>query len=206
MKYPCILLAAGSSARMGENKLLLPLGDGTVVRRSALAMLAGCDPLVVVTGKESEKIENALRGLPDIIFAFNPNWEKGMVGSAIAGIAALPDKTRPFFLHHADMPFVGMRVFDALYIAERNRSEAKLAPLALFASLNGVAGHPVLFPPSYIPALMAAGEGERLKGIVEGLGRILVETGCDAVLEDMDNPGDYEALRRKYGGAGPDSL
>lgn len=206
MKYPCILLAAGSSARMGENKLLMPLGDGTVVRRSALAMLAGCAPLIVVTGKDHGKVEEALRGLPGIIFAFNPDWASGMVGSAIAGIAALPDKTIPFFLHHADMPFVDRKVFDALYIAEKNRLEAKLPPLALFASLNSVAGHPVLFPPSYIPALTAAGKGERLKGIVEGLGRVLVETGCDAVLEDMDNPGDYEALRRKYGGASPDSL
>ena len=206
MMYPCILLAAGSSARMGENKLLLPLGDGTVVRRSARAMLARCAPLIVVTGKDSGKVEEALRGLPGVIFALNPDWASGMVGSAIRGIEALPDATTPFFLHHADMPFVETGVLETLYRAEKQRAESGLAPLALFASLNGVAGHPVLFPPSYIPALRAAGKGERLKAVVEGLGCALVETGCDAVLEDMDTPVDYEALLRKYCGANPGSL
>ena len=202
MSYPCVLLAAGSSSRMGKNKLLLPLGEGTVVRRSALAMLARCAPLIVVTGKDREKVEEALLGIPDIVFAFNPDWANGMVGSAKTGIAALPDRGTPFFLHHADMPFVETAVLDKLYIAEKDRSEARMKPLALFASLNGAAGHPVLFPPSYIPALMRAGMGESLRGIVEELGRALVETGCEAVLEDVDSPEDFEVLSRKYPGPG----
>jgi len=206
MSYPCILLAAGASSRMGANKLLLPLGNETVVRRAARTLLVGCSPLIVVTGRERGKIEKALGGVPDIIFTFNADWEKGMIGSAIQGIDALPDKNIPFFLHHADMPFISKNVLDALYAAEKQRDDAGLRPLALMASLDGIAGHPVLFPSSYIPAIRAAGQGERLKGIVEGLGCLLVETGCEAVLEDIDNPGEFAALCEKYGLSGKDPV
>ena len=46
-----IVLAAGSSTRMGRNKMLLELGEESVLRRAAkIAAAAGLDPVVVVTG------------------------------------------------------------------------------------------------------------------------------------------------------------
>ena len=60
-----VLLAAGRSSRMGSNKLLLGVGGEPLVRRAArVALEAGLDPVVVVTGHQAALVEAALRGLP----------------------------------------------------------------------------------------------------------------------------------------------
>src|SRR5262245_63441428 len=56
-----VVLAAGSSSRMGHNKLLLELGGETVVHRAARnAIEAGLDPVVVVLGHEAERVQAEL--------------------------------------------------------------------------------------------------------------------------------------------------
>ena len=64
-KTAAVVLAAGSSTRMGENKMLLPLGGETVVRRAVrTAVEAALDPIIVVLGHEPERVRAALAGLP----------------------------------------------------------------------------------------------------------------------------------------------
>lgn len=212
---PCILLAAGASSRMGRPKLLLSLDGEPVVRRTARIVLAHCRPLIVVTGFGHENIEAALAGLDDVVFVHNPDWKEGRVTSVLAGIEALPIDCPGFFLHHADMPFVDETVFAALGRAASLQLAAAGHPgapehpataagrpnalVALVAGRNGKAGHPVYFPASYIPAIQARRSGERLMDVLVALGSLIVETGCDGVLEDMDSPEEYAALASKYG-------
>lgn len=86
-----VVLAAGSSVRMGRNKLLLELDGETVVRRAAgTARVAGLAPVVVVTGHEREAVEAALHGLPCRI-VHNSEHAQGQHTSVAAGIAALTD-------------------------------------------------------------------------------------------------------------------
>ena len=51
-EFGAIILAAGLSSRMGENKVLLPWRDGvTIVAHVAAKYLsAGIEPVIVVTG------------------------------------------------------------------------------------------------------------------------------------------------------------
>jgi molybdenum cofactor cytidylyltransferase len=204
-RLPCILLAAGASSRMGSHKLLLPVDGESVVRRTARIALSRCDPLIVVTGYGRMAVEEALAGIGAIVFVFNSDWEAGRVGSAIKGIEALPAASPGFFLHHADMPFVNEAAFDALEKAIRSMGAAadssadSPAGIALAAGRSGRLGHPVYFPSGYIPAIRALEKGESLKRVLYDRGFLVVETGCDGVLEDLDSPGDYAALCRKYG-------
>ena len=204
-RLPCILLAAGASSRMGSHKLLLSIDGEKVVRRTARIALARCAPLIVVTGYGRVAVEEALDGLGAIIFVFNPDWKEGRVGSAIRGIEALPAASPGFFLHHADMPFVSEAAFDRLEKAVRSREAAAdgsangPADIALAAGRSGRLGHPVYIPSAYIPAIRALAEGESLRRVLDDRGFLIVETGCDGVLEDLDSPGDYAALCRKYG-------
>lgn len=70
-----VVLAAGSSSRMGVNKLLLPLGGSTVLRRAvAAAAAADLDPVLVVLGPERER---ALAELGELAFAPVVNPEPG---------------------------------------------------------------------------------------------------------------------------------
>jgi len=102
-----ILLAAGSSRRMGEvNKLLIEIDGEPLVRRAALAMLAGgIRDLVVVTGHQHEDVVAALAGL-DVTFAHNADFASGQAGSVAVGVAALPEAVSGALIALADMPFI----------------------------------------------------------------------------------------------------
>ena len=83
-----IVLAAGPSTRMGENKLLLRFNGETVLARTVRrAAAAGLDPVVVVLGHEAERVRAELSGLPCLPVA-NPDYARGLNASARVGIAA----------------------------------------------------------------------------------------------------------------------
>ena len=101
-----VLLAAGTSRRMGENKLLLEQEGESILRRAVrTALAAGLAPLVVVLGHESERTQAELAGL-DCTPVFHPGYRSGVAGSLRAGIAALPATCRAAVVLLADMPRV----------------------------------------------------------------------------------------------------
>ena len=81
-----VVLAAGSSSRLGRNKLLLDLGGESVVRRAVRATLeAGLDPAIVVVGHEAEHVRKELAGLScDVVF--NPEHARGAGSSLRCGV------------------------------------------------------------------------------------------------------------------------
>src|SRR5215210_5943542 len=84
-----VILAAGSSSRMGSPKQTLQFRGQSLLRRAALAALdAGCRPVVVVTGAHAERCRHELYGL-DVQEVFNASWETGMASSVRAGIEGL---------------------------------------------------------------------------------------------------------------------
>ncbi|HEY9053296.1 MAG TPA: nucleotidyltransferase family protein [Rectinemataceae bacterium] len=200
--FPCILLAAGGGSRMGGDKLLLPLAGEATLRRSARVALEACQSVVVVLGSGADKTAQALEGMERLQLAKNPDWSSGMVGSAQAGIRALLEGRSPlqpiegFFLHLADMPFAQPEDYAFLQAAWDAWSGG--AKPAFAAARSGRRGHPVLFPGSWIHPMLNHAPGERLADLLSRGGHIMVETGNEGVLEDLDEPEDYIRLLRKY--------
>ncbi|MDP2899828.1 MAG: nucleotidyltransferase family protein, partial [Candidatus Bathyarchaeota archaeon] len=54
MRTGVVVLAAGKSSRMGENKLLLKVGGKTVLDRLLDALTQAVDEVVVVTGNNPD--------------------------------------------------------------------------------------------------------------------------------------------------------
>lgn len=97
-----LLLAAGSSSRLGQSKQLLQFDGEPLVRRQARLLLA-LDPVcvIVVTGAEQSAVEQALDGLP-VQRVQNQNWQQGMGSSIACGIAAMPERVRGALLMLCD--------------------------------------------------------------------------------------------------------
>lgn len=109
-----ILLAAGTSSRMGENKLLLEIGGEPLLCRVARQALAGgLEPLVVVLGHEAERARALLAGV-DCATVENPAYASGQPSSVAAGIAALPPGIDAAMILLADMPFVSPAMIRSL--------------------------------------------------------------------------------------------
>ncbi len=88
-RHVAILLAAGSSSRLGRPKQLLEIGGETLLRRAAKAALATAPARTIVAlGAEIVDCRAALEGLPvDIIEVVN--WADGMGTTLAAAVAAV---------------------------------------------------------------------------------------------------------------------
>ena len=87
-----VVLAAGSSSRLGTPKQLLRYRGETLLHRTVrLALAAGLDPVHVVLGCDASAIGDALEELRDrVTTVINPDWQTGMGSSLARGIASLP--------------------------------------------------------------------------------------------------------------------
>lgn len=151
-----VILAAGSSSRMGRPKQLLRFGGESLLRRAALAALgAWCDPVVVVTGAHAAQARGELRGL-NVREVENLGWESGMSSSVRAGVGALLEThadAGAVVLMLCDQPLVTAEVIAALVAAHRATGRAVVA--SRYAESFGV---PALF------ARPLFGELSRLEG------------------------------------------
>src|ERR687888_1735476 len=135
-----IVLAAGASSRMGSNKLLLRLGDESVLRRCVRsAIAAGLDPVLVILGHEAERARAELDGLPCRAIV-NPNWARGMNASLAAGVAAVPPDVPAAVVALADMPRVSQEMIAGLVNRYRDCGAAVVA-----SDYEGILAPPTLF-------------------------------------------------------------
>lgn len=89
LKIGGILLAAGSSTRLGRPKQFLEFEGQTLLRRAAEAMCSSvCDPVVAVLGAEKQIAEAELAELR-IRICFNQDWRSGMSHSIKVGLEEL---------------------------------------------------------------------------------------------------------------------
>ena len=92
-----VILAAGSSSRLGTPKQLLRYRGETLLHRTVrLAIAAGLDPVHVVLGSNASAVGAALEELRGRVTAVvNADWQAGMGSSLACGIASLPAGTGP---------------------------------------------------------------------------------------------------------------
>ncbi len=169
-----ILLAAGSSRRMGRDKLALPWADGTVLSATLARWTAVQDlqEVLLVRRRADE------RSWPRVCCVLNPDADEGMGSSLRVGARALPADTEAVVVGLADMPEVAPETLAALIAAWR-----PLGPRGIVAPLfDGRRGHPVVLGSHHLAALRSV-QGD------EGARTILKENAGDVVLVPVDDPG-----------------
>jgi molybdenum cofactor cytidylyltransferase len=188
-----VVLAAGSSKRMGENKLLLAIDGESVVRRAARAAIAGgLDPVVVVLGHEAERVRRELDGLP-VRAVENPDHAAGKGTSLQAGIREVASATdaAAAVVVLADMPFVTAAMLAE--IAARHRTTG--APMVI-SRYGDVHAPPMLYArPLFAELLSLAGEACGKEMVRRHRHEAEVAVWPEAALADIDVPDDYRRAR-----------
>lgn len=186
-----ILLAAGTSSRMGANKLFLELEGETLLRRAARrALEGGLSPLVVVLGHEAERARTELAGLP-LSVVLNPDYERGITTSIAVGLAAVPEQARAAVVLLADMPFVTPGMIAAL-VARYRTAGARL----VLSDYQGVSAPPILYERSLFDELAALSGGSCGQRVVKRHRHEAEVLAWPAsALADLDVREDYERLR-----------
>lgn len=181
-----VVLAAGTSRRMGRCKQLLCYKGQPLVR---IASKAACDSkadhVLVVTGFESKKVELALQGLP-LKTVYNPAFLSGQGSSLAAGIKAAPQDTSAFAILVADLPHITADTVNFIL----SEYEARGKPLALRPLHKGKPGHPVIVNAKLRPNLESLRGEEGARAIFRTLkeGVVCLETGDPGTVLDVDTP------------------
>ncbi|MBL8967467.1 MAG: NTP transferase domain-containing protein [Spirochaetaceae bacterium] len=206
----CVMPAAGASSRMGAWKPLLPWGRATLVEAAVGGALAAGLRVLLVVGHRGREISGLFAGREGVVIVENPDWERGMLGSIQKALPLV--ESEAFFCANADMP--GIAAGDYLALAATWEASGRAAPsrddpardrggIALFASHQGTAGHPVLLPRAWSADILTLGPGERLRPFLFSRTHRLIERGPGALM-DLDTPEDYERCRGAAGERIPD--
>jgi len=144
-----IVLAAGASQRFGEPKQLLQWKGETLVHHAArVALEASLDPVIVVCGSESERVQKAVADLP-VKIVYNPDWQAGQSTSIKTGLKALPAHVGAVIFLLADQPYVSPPVLRLLVDDHSHNLASIIGPL-----VDGQRSNPVLFDRRTFGALM----------------------------------------------------
>ena len=187
--FGAIVLAAGLSSRMVENKLLLPWTDGdTIISQVISAYVdAGVDPIIVVTGRDAETVAAQLASY-SLSYVHNPEFATGEILSSVkAGLRSLPNTLDAAFIQPGDMPCITSAVIRQL--AAAREPGVNVAPV-----YQGQRGHPVLLDRASWRAMLDLPADARPRDVVQGARERLRLLAVDekGVVLDVDTREAYE--------------
>jgi molybdenum cofactor cytidylyltransferase len=186
-----IILAAGSSSRLGKPKQNLVFQGSTLLQRSLKAAIAAdCQKVLVVLGANVSEIEPTIKNEP-IQIIYNPDWEAGMSSSISCGLAALL-KTNPemkaVILMLCDQPFADTAIINQLIQASANNKHL------VACNYNGTIGVPALFDKSHFEELLVLQGNEGAKKLLLKYTDEVYTVPFPLGMIDIDTIGDYERL------------
>jgi molybdenum cofactor cytidylyltransferase len=190
-----IVLAAGRSTRMGgPNKLLAELDGKKLVRIATEQALASkASEVIVVTGHQTELVEQALQGLK-VRFVKNPDFAGGIASSVKAGIAAVSEASDGAVVCLGDMPLIDAGLIDRLIDGfAPDRGNLIVVPVS-----DGRRGNPVLWSRRFFKELMTLDGDIGARHLIARHTEAVVEVPVDGegAFLDIDTPQALEAARR----------
>ena len=209
-----VILAAGGSSRFGRPKQLLTFRGETFVRRAVRAAAeAGCNPVIVVVGGNSDAVQSEVdirdsrissssaqaletRALvPSAARATvveNASWREGVGTSIRRGLEQLPKSVEAAVFLTCDQPFVDASVVRKLIAA----CEKSGRPIAASSYANTL-GVPALFDRSCFEALLALPDDSGAKTLIASRPDEVASIAFEEGAIDIDTPEDFARLTAK---------
>ncbi len=190
-----IILAAGLSSRMRENKVLLKYKNMTFLEHQIKASFRANIDVIVVSGCYKNSIENEIYNLEKkynkkIYIAYNENYSYGQLSSLIVGVKKIIDleNTEPYFISVADTPFIKSE--DLLNLIPHLKNHDALRPF-----VKNTFGHPVLINSKLskeIVKLEYKNKNEGLRSFLKTKDTITFESNNLAYINDIDTKESYD--------------
>ncbi len=190
-----IILAAGSSARLGSAKQLLPYkGKTLLVHAVDTALETGCPSVFVVLGSNIKLMKNEVKDKPVIVIE-NSGWQDGMASSiscALESITSSILKPESIILMVCDQPYVSSSLLLSLL---EKRKETGM-PIVACSYENSI-GTPALFHKIFFQSLLQLkGDKGAKKLIYDNPEKVAVVLFPDGIT-DIDTTEDYNILKNK---------
>jgi molybdenum cofactor cytidylyltransferase len=192
-KTGIIILAAGSSSRMGRPKQLLVYQENNFLQNTITACVsyASNNTTVVVLGAHHNTITSSTN-ITKVPICFNENWSTGIASSIKCGLHFLLDLHEDMnrcIITVCDQPHIDSTVFKTMEEIQRQTNKGIVA--AQYAKTLGV---PAMFTKPYFNLLLSlSGEQGAKKIIHQHINDVASFSFANGEI-DIDTKEDYEAL------------
>jgi molybdenum cofactor cytidylyltransferase len=186
-----VILAAGTSSRLGRPKQLLEL-EGRPLLQHVLdaASASGLDEVVVVLGHDSERIASTLALPPGTRVVVNHDYSAGQSTSLRAGLDSVDPRADAAAILLGDQPRLPPSAIRKALDAFRS-SEAPI----MRALWRGTPGHPVVLARSEWESVRKLRGDKGARDLVAASARVDVIEMSEPPVEDVDTWEQYETLR-----------
>jgi molybdenum cofactor cytidylyltransferase len=186
-----VVLAAGTSSRLGRAKQLLDLDGKPVLQHVVDALEASSlDETVVVLGHQAEVIARALRMPASARIVVNPDYAAGQSTSLRSGLESLEIEAEAAVIVLGDQPGVTAGMIDR--VIEEWKSSGASVVRAYFGSTPG---HPVLVGRAAWGPFVSASGDEGARTVMSSVrGEVRKVLLGDEPLVDVDTWEGYERL------------
>lgn len=198
-----VILAAGTSSRLGQPKQLLDLFGEPLLRRTVMnAIASSLDEVVLVLGSRAEEIGAAVSDLGQRT-VINPDFATGQGSSLVAGLRAVDARSRGALFLLGDEPQVSSEIINTLVVAFRTGDALIVQP-----TYGGVPANPVFISVALREELLAIKGDEGARSVIRAHKSEvrLVPVSKGAPPRDVDTFEDYEALLLELRGPGIDGV
>lgn len=189
--FPAIILAAGTSGRMGYPKAALKFNDDANFTQHLCNQFlnAGCDKVVVVINNDTAIlfVENNVSFPKNVITVINDNPNFGRFFSLQLGLKNCSNADA-VFITNADNPFADS---DLLLKLQANLDSADY----VYPVFNEKGGHPIVISSKVVAeALQTKFENNILKEFLHKFKSKSIETDCDKILTNINTEREYLEL------------
>jgi len=198
IEFAAVILGAGRSSRMGQPKLLMPWGNGTILEHLIEQWLSvGASQVAVVVAAHNSSVTDVVRRNGRATCITNPDPDRGMFSSVRC--AAMWGEWKPAITHWTislgDQPHLQTTTLSELVEAVRKDPRAVWQP-----SCQGRRRHPVVLPASAFRALCQTGAAD-LRNFLESasIPRKTVDVDDPGLEIDIDTPEDYARAKKLAG-------
>ena len=187
-----LILAAGSSSRLGQPKQLLKVNDVPLLSKTLQAARdAGFARIVVVLGSNYQEHKSVIENLP-VEIVFHTDWAKGMGSSLKAGLKKILEnhpKTEAVVVTVCDQPHLSGSHLKAL-LNKYHVSHARVVA----SKYNNTLGVPALFDQSLFEDLLQVADGQGAKVVIQKQTNQVEFVDWPEGNIDIDTPADLKHL------------
>ena len=185
-----ILLAAGSSSRMGRSKQMLEVDGEQLLQRTAkVALASNATKVMIVLGANEQAHRNSIQQLP-VEICVNPLWQTGMGSSLKKGLQSLLElipKLEAVIVMVCDQPKLTTIHVNQLIQTFKETDSPVVA--SYYANSAGV---PALFDKSLFDELLSIENESGAKKIIQQHKELLTTIDFPQGAIDLDTPDDYQ--------------
>jgi molybdenum cofactor cytidylyltransferase len=191
-----VILAAGSSSRLGTSKQLLLLNGTSLIRRTIQTFIdTGIEKIIVVLGADYEKHFSEISDLKITILQ-NEKWPSGL-GSSIRNAIQSLDKTllpEALILSVCDLPLLNTNHITSILNVHYKTNKGIVA-----SGYSETKGVPALFSKLYFGDLSSLSDDQGAKHVINKYPHDVALISFPEGQFDIDTVDDIERLKRDSG-------